>query len=56
MVRFVFEHPSGALSELRLRSPLVVPLQGERVIVKGTLLAPAILHGESVQFDLTAAR
>jgi len=52
LVRFVFEQASGAILELRIKPGSVLPLPEQRVIVKGDLLAPAMVYSEDVQLDL----
>ena len=52
LVRFVFENASGAIVELRIKPGPFLPLPEQRVIVKGELLAPAMIYSEDVQLDL----
>ena len=52
LVRFVFESASGAVLELRIKPGPVLPLPEQRVIVRGELLAPAMIFAEDLQLDL----
>jgi hypothetical protein len=53
LVRFVFEHDSGILLELRIKPrPPVLPRPEQRVIVRGELMKPAMILAEDLQLDL----
>ena len=49
LVRFIFEHASGAVLELRIKPGPVLPLPEQRVIVRGELLAAATIFGSSLR-------
>jgi hypothetical protein len=52
LVRFVFENNAGAILELRIKPGPILPQPQQRVIVRGEILAPAMIYAEDVQIDM----
>jgi hypothetical protein len=52
LTRYVFQHESGALLELRIKQRQV-GLENQRIIATGDLMAPAMILAEMVEIDLS---